>query len=315
MMATRFVADCMCQLFRKISKAQAKLIRLTIRVQNRLQVDHEGPVVNIPLCVSTGFENSRWRPSWKTDVINRLVDENSGTFVDVGANIGQTLLDLLSSHPLTRYVGFEPNVSCVYYLKELVLSNSFGSCQVIPAGLSDASGCLQLFRHKGNPDDTCATIIRDLRPDRLYDVDVVPCFRFDDIHSGLDAGDIQFVKIDVEGAELETLVGMSNTLRLFRPIILCEVLFTDSKADIAAHKSRNYRLMQFLGEMNYQVRQLIKSPDDTRVVDALRVKKFASAFWTHENKDLCDYLFIPSEKEATVLHTLLPGTSVQALAS
>jgi len=67
--------------------------------------------------------------------------------------------------------------------------------------------------------------------------------------------------------------------------------------------------------MHYRVLQLIKSADDTRVVDVSRVQDFASAFWTHENKDLCDYLFVPSEKETAVLHALLPGATVTELAS
>jgi len=154
-----------------------------------------------------------------------------------------------------------------------------------------------------------------LRPGREYDVDIIPCVRFDDIYPGLNVGDVQFVKIDVEGSELETLLGMSESLRAFRPIVLCEVLFADSKADLIAHNARNDRLLRFLGEMHYSVLQLIKSADDARVVDVSRIQNFASAFWTRENKDLCDYLFVPSEKETAVLHTLLPGATVTELAS
>jgi len=286
-----------------------------MRALNKFQEHHGHPPLNIPVYVSAGFEYAVWRQSWKTEVIRRLVNPDGGVFVDVGANIGQTVLDLFSSHPSARYVGFEPNVSCVFYLKELIRVNSFGRCHVIPAALSNVNGCLQLFRHKGSQQDTCATIIPDLRPGRAYDVDIIPCVRFDDIYPGLNVGNVQFVKIDVEGSELEALIGMSKSLRAFRPIVLCEVLFTDSKAGLASHESRNERLMQFLREMDYRVLQLIKSPDDIRVVDVSRVQDFVSAFWTHENKDMCDYLFVPSENETFVLHALLPEATVAELAS
>jgi hypothetical protein len=86
---------------------------------------------------------------------------------------------------------------------------------------------------------------------------------------------------------------------------LCEVLFTDNKGDIAAHKARNAQLFDHLMSLNYQVRQLIKSSDDQSIIDARLVEEFPSAFWSQKNKDLCDYLFIPKEKESESLEALL----------
>jgi hypothetical protein len=66
--------------------------------------------------------------------------------------------------------------------------------------------------------------------------------------------------------------------------------------------------------MSYRILQLIKSVDDSQAVNTLKVRDFASVLWTRENKYLCDYLFVPSEKESTVLHTLLHEAAVKALA-
>ncbi len=81
---------------------------------------------------------------------------------------------------------------------------------------------MPLFRHKDALTDSCGSIISDLRPSRSFDVDIVPCFKFDDVRQNLDLGEIGFVKIDVEGAELETLMGMEMSVRECQPIILCK---------------------------------------------------------------------------------------------
>lgn len=100
---------------------------------------------------------------------------------------------------------------------------------------------------------------------------------------------------------------MRKSLEECRPIILCEVLFADDKADLAYHEARNNQLMQFLEKLNYAVLQLHKSADDAHVAGARKIQNFTAEYWSHENKDFCDYLFIPEEKEAFVVNALLPG--------
>jgi FkbM family methyltransferase len=299
------------RLIRKILVTQIVLIRKALIAQNKFRINYECPGLTIPLCVSTGYNSVYWKKSWKTDVIERLVNANDGLFIDVGANLGQTLLDLIVVHPMARYVGFEPNVACVFYLKELILANSFDRCLIVPAGLTDETRCLSLYRSKYIPNDSAATIVSDLRPDKLCHIDFVPCFRFDEIRHSLSGDNINFVKIDIEGSELESLVGMRKSLQECRPLILCEVLFTDSKANLARHKVRNDQLMQFLRDLGYEVLQLVKSSDDRHVVDAKKIRRFTSAYHTLDNKDYCDYLFIPEEKEEYVLNALLKAHSAE----
>ena len=161
------------------------------------------------------------------------------------------------------------------------------------------------MRHKDELTDSCGSIISDLRPGRAFDMDMIPCFRFDDIRQDLALGKIGFIKIDVEGAELEALTGMETSIQECRPIVLCEVLFTDSKADLEIMKKRNSTLMQFLNRMNYVVYQIIKSKDAAHVVDTKEMLTFSSAYWTMDNKELCDYLFVPEERVEMTLSSLI----------
>jgi FkbM family methyltransferase len=291
---------------RKILNIQIQAFNKAFNASTKRSFDGSDTALILPLCVSTGFGNVSWKQSWKTHVIGRLARADGGTFLDVGVNVGQTLLDVYVTHPAIRYIGFEPNISNVFFLREMIRANSLNSFLIIPAGLADENRCVALYRGKGNTEDVSATIRQNLRPARKSEVEFIPCFKFDDLRRGLDIKEISFIKMDIEGAELEALTGMKESLQQSRPTVLCEVLFADEHADLAQHEQRNRHLFQYLTEVNYQVFQLIKSRSQEEVVDAKKIDKFVSAYWTAENEDLCDYLFVPAEKAASTVKTLIP---------
>jgi FkbM family methyltransferase len=285
----------------------AETLRRTLNRLNTLRLNPYCPDFILPVFAATEFTNIFWLPTWKSDVIRRLVSPDDGAFIDVGANVGQTVLDVLSSHPTVQYIGFEPNPSCVFYLKALIKLNEFSNCQLIPVGLSDETKCVPFYLSKdADASDTRATILRDLRPTRSLYFDYVPCFRFDDLGATIDVKNINFIKIDVEGAELETLIGMKTSLQKFRPNILCEVLLTDKDGDLSATKLRNQKLMALLAELEFSVFQLIKTEHSPQVKEVKQVEEFSEGYWTAETMDDCDSLFVPKEKERQVLGLLLP---------
>jgi tRNA G46 methylase TrmB len=90
----------------------------------RASIGHR--IITFPLNRIQGLGRLRWKHSWMTDVLEHLVGIKPGTFVDIGANIGQTLLSLQATHPEVGYIGFEPNVRCAAYLDDLIKSNCSG---------------------------------------------------------------------------------------------------------------------------------------------------------------------------------------------
>jgi FkbM family methyltransferase len=299
---------------RKSAYHLATALRRTLNRLNTFRLNPYCPDFKLPVFAATDFTNVFWRPTWKTDLIKRLVSPDGGAFIDVGANVGQTLLDALVSHPTVQYIGFEPNPSCVFYLRTIIKLSEFNKCQLIPVGLSDETRCVPFYLSKdADTSDTRATILRDLRPTRALYSQYIPCFRFDDLYENIDVENINFIKIDVEGAELETLIGMKASLQKFRPNILCEVLFTDEDADLSESKLRNQKLMALLNQLEFSVLQLIKPGDSPQVIDVKQIEEFSSGYWTHETMDECDYLFIPKEKEHQVIGSLLePGATAAA---
>jgi FkbM family methyltransferase len=296
---------------RKSAFHVADVIRGTLNRLNTFRLNPYCRDFKLPVFAATDFTNVFWVPTWKTDVIKRLVSADEGAFIDVGANVGQTVLDVLSSHPTVQYIGFEPNPACVFYLRMLIKLNEFNNCQLIPVGLSDETRCVPFYLSKdADASDTRATVLRDLRPSRSLYFQYIPCFRFDDLYADIGVKNINFIKIDVEGLELETLIGMRASLQKFRPNILCEVLFTDKDGDLSVSKSRNEKLMGLLSQLEFCVLQLVKTENSPQVVDVKRIEEFSSGYWSLENSDQCDYLFVPKEKEHQVLGSLFPSRAI-----
>ncbi len=266
--------------------------RLRLALNVHIQAQVHGMVV--PVGPFGELENVFWKPSWKTEMIKRYFTPE-GAFVDVGVNLGQTLIDFKSQFRSAKYIGFEPNIECFHYLKRLIEANSFGSCHIIPIALGNRIGIEKLWKLNHVQADASATIMDWRKPGSQFVDGFVPCFSFDQIRSQIVEGRISVVKIDVEGAELEVLTGMKETIKEFRPTILCEVLFCDGSGDMEKHRVRNEHLMNLLNELQYKVFQLIKSQDNCRVIEQKPITQFPWAYWTMENREFCDYIFVSKD--------------------
>lgn len=243
---------------------------------------------------------AQWRPDWKTELIGECLGRRSGAFIDVGANIGQTLLDYFAAPSKASYIGFEPNPRCVTALGEIIKANGRDDCLVVPVGLSDENAVRKLFLQKGSAADTSASIDVNLRPGREWDVQFVPCYRFDDIGPDIGIKDIGLMKIDVEGAELLALRGMKRTLENKGHWILCEVLHRDSRVNVADHQRRVDELASFLATADYVIFNIKKSSDERRVAGLTQIPHFPNKVWTWDNASECDYVLVPRQDAGVV---------------
>jgi hypothetical protein len=90
-------------------------------------------------------------------------------------------------------------------------------------------------------------------------------------------------------------------LQIDRPIIICEIIFRDPKASPEEHKQRNQQLLNILNKFNYHIFQLLKTSDLKDIQSLRKIEEFSEEIWTQDNKHLCDYLFIPEEKQENIL--------------
>ena len=76
----------------------------------------------------------------------------------------------------------------------------------------------------------------------------VPCVTIDDLVSAGRAPPPTVVKIDVEGAELDVLAGMRETIAAHQPAIICELHDTHA-AFVAAMEACGYRVINLEGTL------------------------------------------------------------------
>jgi len=147
---------------------------------------------------------------------------------DVGAFTG--LLTMFFARAVGKngkVVAFEPNPSLCNKIKENLMLNNFDNVKVNQLALgrerkketlafpSRIPGVGSIEEHEK---------IRIFQQKRARTVEV----EVDSVDNLAEAGKIprpHFVKIDVQGAELDVLIGMSNTIKMCKPKILVEIHF------------------------------------------------------------------------------------------
>jgi FkbM family methyltransferase len=147
-------------------------------------------------------------------VMKRCLREDSNG-VDVGCHTGAILKEMLHFAPAGTHYAFEP-------IPELYrgLRSSFPGVKVFNLALSDAAGETSFQHVTSNPAYSGLRRRRYDRPAESVKEITVRTDRLDDvIPHGVP---VHFIKIDVEGGELQVLRGALGTIRRNRPIVVFE---------------------------------------------------------------------------------------------
>lgn len=162
-----------------------------------------------------------------------------GTFLDIGANMGQSITSFAIFNPRMRILSFEPNplcAECIAFAAGLVPNE----VEVFICGLGDADAAVTLHvpvlrgsRSLGPSSNASllrgeldkAYVVKRLLgaetdPAALSVVEVPAVLRR---LESLDAPeDVRLVKIDVEGFEARVLEGLTGLIRRHRPVMTVE---------------------------------------------------------------------------------------------
>jgi FkbM family methyltransferase len=174
--------------------------------------------------------------------IKRYVVEGD-TVYDIGANIGYVSLSLAKRVGVKgRVVAFEPLPANVKLLQQAIAESRLANIEVFEVAASGKSG-EAVIRVADNP--SMASLVWH-RGDASSAQHCVKTVAVDELIETGQLSPPTFVKIDVEGAESQVLVGMQRTITTARPVIFMEC--SDAGRETA------WRL---LSELNYHCQSAV----------------------------------------------------------
>ena len=164
------------------------------------------------------------------EILNWLDTSGPFTYLDVGANRGDTILDVAKLVPNAKIIGFEPNPDICNGARRL--AKNLPEVNILNIGLGEKAEDLTLFIpvYRGYSFDGLASIHRKnaenwlktrlfLYRDKLLTIKKIKC-----TIQPLDQFLLtpSFIKMDVQGHELAVLKGGKQMIQKHRPTLLLE---------------------------------------------------------------------------------------------
>jgi FkbM family methyltransferase len=157
-----------------------------------------------------------------TDLVKRIVRKGD-VALDVGANVGWFTLVLSELVGQTgRVYSFEPHPEHFLLLSKNIKQNKLTNVVPVRKAVADQNGVLDLYINEDCPGGH--TLFKYGGVDKPMEVEVI---RLDDFADLLTSG-VDFVKMDIEGAEGQAIRGMSKILNKNRRIKIVTEFFPDA---------------------------------------------------------------------------------------
>lgn len=213
------------------------LRRIIVFAGNRIS-DNEG-VIQRGIGAGLRFNATGGNPGYllgtsmpeEQETLKSLLKEGS-VFYDLGANIG--FYSTLAAHlvgPKGQVYAFEPFPSSAAAARLNAELNGFTQVSVIEAAVSDKAGtaAFTLGEASRNHKLSSGTSL-DPAPETGASFHV-PCLRLDSYIEEMHLRLPDVVMIDIEGAEVNALNGLADTIRRCKPAIMCEVHWIPTEFD------------------------------------------------------------------------------------
>ncbi|WP_373058858.1 FkbM family methyltransferase [Zunongwangia sp. H14] len=272
---------------------QARILKF-FNYTSTVKINNKG--FKIPIMGEMGYTNLSTSEPWMTRLLEILLPQSSGNFLDVGANIGQTLLKLRSVNPKINYLGFEPNAGCLFYLRRLIEANNIQFAKIIPVGISEKTGIGKLNFFYADDADSCASMLEDFRSKKVYRKEYIPLFHYEELIPDLKEK-TAFLKVDVEGGELEVLKSFKSKIASDKPFILLEILPV-YKPENLDRKNRQDAIQDLLNSLQYSLYRIYKKDGMFNAINKV------NDIGIHSNLEECDYVAVPSAKTEEFLERI-----------
>jgi FkbM family methyltransferase len=181
---------------------------------------------------------------WRDTSTLRSLAKQSRTIIDIGGNIGQ--MALFFSQYAAKVYTFEPIPAIAQRLNQNIKLNHLENKIILSeVALSNAKGNIKFGMPPTKNRGTGSTILTEGNKKNIIEVDTITLDEFIEQNS---ISDIDLIKMDIEGAELFALQGMTKLLSSEKkPILILEM--TISMMTIAGYSPKD--LLDFLKIYGY----------------------------------------------------------------
>jgi FkbM family methyltransferase len=167
------------------------------------------------------------------------LSKHINVFLDIGSNIGYYSLIAAKSNPNIIAFAFEPALGPKYFLNKNIALNGFeNNIKHIDVALSNKTGSIDFFeveniKYKylkynlaGEGNAGTKTTSRNFVKNT---VKATTLKRFVDSEN---LNQIDLIKIDTEGTEIDILKSGVDVIKQFQPIVICETLFNTIESEL-----------------------------------------------------------------------------------
>jgi FkbM family methyltransferase len=227
-------------------------IRDKVRRNVLVSTDHGLMIVNRFDCNHEMVGHGQWlldhgsASSYEVNVIYDYVRNISEPIIfDVGSNIGTFATFLAKLLPKSKIYCFEPQRIIFQMLCGNLAINNFDNCYTYNIGLSNSDGFIKLKEpdYQQHVDFGTFSLINDIIEKTSGIEYMVQMMTLDSFFESFKIPKLNFLKIDVEGMDVEVLKGGKNTIKKYNPGILIE--HSDNRRSILNE------ILDYLGLDNY----------------------------------------------------------------
>jgi FkbM family methyltransferase len=176
---------------------------------------------DIRSAANTIFANGQYETT-QMKIICQLAKQND-YFMDIGSNVGLYGMCASLVNPNIKVASFEPNLEIAKQQKRNLEINSIDSVRIFNFGLANKNSDLVDFfvpNFTGSGGGGLLNLHPEEGPSKGSQVAIK---KLDDLEREI-RSQVDFIKVDIEGAEFEFLKGALNTISDSKPVIISELL-------------------------------------------------------------------------------------------
>ncbi len=166
--------------------------------------------------------------------------------MDIGANIGFTTLNFARRCCQGFVYAYEPDLFSFNRLKQNISLNPFPNVSIIRKGLGEFTSAQEWIRL--NPHHSGMNHIRRATT-KVSALDKIDVVRLDDEVASGNLKKVDLIKIDVEGYELNVVLGALDTIRKFKPILFIELI----EKNLKQYGKSSESLVKLMRGLGYRV--------------------------------------------------------------